>query len=283
MTKIIDNRFSLLPFRISDLQISFSKLQLSTIRITQTGHLPQRVLQRKDARFDSWSMAYIVKGRGFYQVDNLPMEVIEAGTIFFVWPGSSFTYGPDTKGDWEEFHIRFEGDRVKEWLENGFVFKQAKRVGIYESWVQMIERIFRLIESAHAHNADRAALLLENLLMEIAQSSPDNVDSKPQLVHHIFEGIANAIYEPVDDIGMASRYFTSVSTLRNLIRIQTGFPYNDYCHRLKMSEAKRLLINTDMKAKEVASLLGYTDNFYFSRLFKKYTGMSANDFRTKGI
>jgi AraC-like DNA-binding protein len=46
-------------------------------------------------------------------------------------------------------------------------------------------------------------------------------------------------------------------------------------------EAKRLLVHTDMKAKEIAYNLGYEDPAYFSRLFFIKTGESPSSFRTK--
>lgn len=46
-----------------------------------------------------------------------------------------------------------------------------------------------------------------------------------------------------------------------------------------MLEAKRLLLFTDKQAQEIAFELGYDDPAYFSRLFKKYIGVSPLDFR----
>lgn len=44
-------------------------------------------------------------------------------------------------------------------------------------------------------------------------------------------------------------------------------------------EAKRLLYNTDLSAKEIAYRLGFEDAPYFSRFFKKYTGQTLLEFR----
>jgi len=45
-------------------------------------------------------------------------------------------------------------------------------------------------------------------------------------------------------------------------------------HRLKMDRARMLLQTTNMLISEIASHLGYEDQGYFSRLFKKYAGLS---------
>lgn len=59
--------------------------------------------------------------------------------------------------------------------------------------------------------------------------------------------------------------------------------YNDspinYMLRRRMGEAKRLLVNTDMKIKEIADFLGYENPNYFSILFTKTMGESPTQFK----
>jgi len=51
-------------------------------------------------------------------------------------------------------------------------------------------------------------------------------------------------------------------------------------HRIAL-EGKRLLLKTDLMAKEVAFRLGFEDQSHFSRFFKKETGMSPSDYRSR--
>jgi len=46
-----------------------------------------------------------------------------------------------------------------------------------------------------------------------------------------------------------------------------------------ITEAKRLLLYTDKSIKEIASFLGFDDQFYFSRLFTKETGLSPKEYK----
>jgi len=46
-----------------------------------------------------------------------------------------------------------------------------------------------------------------------------------------------------------------------------------------ITEAKRLLMYTDKSVKEIASIIGYDDQFYFSRLFAKETGISPSEYK----
>ena len=59
--------------------------------------------------------------------------------------------------------------------------------------------------------------------------------------------------------------------------------YNDspinYLISRRMGEGKRLLINTNMKVREIASLLGYENPNYFTRIFTKTMGESPLQFK----
>jgi two-component system response regulator YesN len=49
-----------------------------------------------------------------------------------------------------------------------------------------------------------------------------------------------------------------------------------------MEKAKWMLFNTDRKTYEIANLVGYNDQRYFSKVFKKYTGVQPSEFRMSG-
>lgn len=56
---------------------------------------------------------------------------------------------------------------------------------------------------------------------------------------------------------------------------------NDVIKNRIVLEAKRLLVHTNLTAKEIGYTLGYDDPAYFSRLFVQKTGLTTSGFRTK--
>jgi two-component system response regulator YesN len=50
--------------------------------------------------------------------------------------------------------------------------------------------------------------------------------------------------------------------------------------RLRIEEAKELISNELLSLKEVCYEVGYNDPNYFSRVFKKVTGMSPTEYRS---
>jgi len=56
----------------------------------------------------------------------------------------------------------------------------------------------------------------------------------------------------------------------------------DYLIQLRMNKAKERLLTTDFTLKEIAESVGYADSYYFSRIFKKYEGVSPTAFKERG-
>ncbi|NOU72477.1 helix-turn-helix domain-containing protein [Paenibacillus sp. LMG 31458] len=281
MTKMMDYMISPMPIRIVELVMDISKLNLQSLVITAIGHLPGRISRQKDATFKSFALAYIADGVGTYQVNGEPVQKVDKGSLFFVWPGAKFAYGPLEGASWEEYYIDIAGSRLLEFEERGLIKKgEVMQVGSDPEWVRRLETLASLLESGIPANSDRASMQLESLLYEFSlMTDGSHASNKSNKNFHVTDDIAHHIYDPIDAEAIARRHNLSVSTLRRLISSHTGYPLNEYIHRLKISEAKKILVNTSASIKEIALSLQYTDVYYFSRLFKKYAGVSAKKFR----
>lgn len=66
-----------------------------------------------------------------------------------------------------------------------------------------------------------------------------------------------------------------------LFKEETGSNFIEYLTKLRMDEAIRLLKETDLSMKEICLQVGYQDPNYFSRNFKKYTGLTPTEARGK--
>ncbi|NOU76494.1 helix-turn-helix domain-containing protein [Paenibacillus sp. LMG 31458] len=282
MPRFMDYMISPYPLRIISLPIDSSKLKLQSLIILAVGHLPGRISFRAHAKFTKWAIVYIAGGKGSYQVDDGAVQHIESGSLFFLRPGAVYNYGPDADGYWDEYYFTFEGSRIAEWLSSWLTHVDlAKQVG-HEDAAQhnRIERIFILMESGIPDNIDRAALLLESLLFEfILKDQVPAETTKTQQLIDLMADLGDSLFQPFDAAVIAKRHHISLSTLRRIVSEYTGYPLGAYIHRLKMAAAKNILLNSDDTVKEIADSLGYKDVFYFSRLFKKYVGVSPLIYR----
>ena len=76
---------------------------------------------------------------------------------------------------------------------------------------------------------------------------------------------------------------TSYKYISEIFKDKTGVKFTDYLHNVRINEAKRLLLYTDMMIFEIAEKVGYLSSNVFIRSFKKTVGITPGDFRkTKG-
>lgn len=66
--------------------------------------------------------------------------------------------------------------------------------------------------------------------------------------------------------------------LGNLFRKETGQSINEYIIEIRIDKAKDLLLHTQLTAKSIAEKVGYEDERYFYKVFKRTTGYTAMDF-----
>ena len=71
----------------------------------------------------------------------------------------------------------------------------------------------------------------------------------------------------------------SPSRFRALFREATGLSPLDYLLVLRLNHARQLMLQTGSSIGEVARAVGYEDQLYFSRIFKKRTGLSPSAYR----
>lgn len=85
----------------------------------------------------------------------------------------------------------------------------------------------------------------------------------------------------IDMEELARNLHVGYSWFRRRFKEQTGQSPNRYHLNRRMEEAQRLLRDTDLTVKQIASRLGYESQNYFSGIFKKQTGQSPNHFKAE--
>lgn len=82
---------------------------------------------------------------------------------------------------------------------------------------------------------------------------------------------------------VAEHVYVSPSYLSRMFKKELGKNFVDYLNGLRIEKAKELLMDPKYKTYEVAEIVGIPDAHYFSRLFRKYEGISPTEYRDTSV
>lgn len=126
----------------------------------------------------------------------------------------------------------------------------------------------------------RSQLLFQEALYWMAKNNIQNrsdTDSGLQLTKDYIDQHYNESL-PLDKLcrmaGLSLKYYSE------LFKKQYGVSVTEYIASVRMEHAKRLMMDPDLKLREIAHLVGYPDEFYFSRKFKKMVGASPSAYKS---
>ena len=103
-------------------------------------------------------------------------------------------------------------------------------------------------------------------------------DGKTAVVD-IKEYINNYYYVDINLTQLASKYYINPSYLSQLFKSETGEKFVDYVAKVRIEKSKDLLMNTSLKAYEIAEMVGYNNSRYFSEVFIKHVGCTPTQYR----
>ena len=102
-----------------------------------------------------------------------------------------------------------------------------------------------------------------------------NNDIIKRALHYIYEHFQMplTLEEVADFIHLHPSYFSS------MFKKSTGSSFKEYLNMVRIEESKRLLRNTEYSIIDIAIAVGFEDQSYFSKVFKKYTGLTPNEWK----
>ncbi|WP_409341119.1 helix-turn-helix domain-containing protein [Paenibacillus sp. MBLB4367] len=133
-------------------------------------------------------------------------------------------------------------------------------------------------------------LLMIQELMPLLQTNDETANGEGAKQASAFEAdMAHAIEEKLRSTVYATGAVEEIARELNLSRSQCtkvfvkiyGISPRQYMSQLKLSEAKKLLIGSDMTIEAIAVRLGFGSISHFSRQFRRWTGLSPNQYRPK--
>ena len=128
-----------------------------------------------------------------------------------------------------------------------------------------------------------AKTILQQLIISITQ----NLNKQPRnfavslKVEKIIEYMHQNINHKISVPELSEIVQMTPAYMSRAFKATTGYTIIEYFNRLKIDTSKEMLIDGNKKVKEIARQLGFFDEFYFSKIFKKIEGISPTEFYSR--
>lgn len=250
------------------------------------GHPGTHMFSWENGRvLDEYHFVLITAGKGIFESKSAGLININAGDGFLLFPGEWHRYKPLQQIGWVENWVGFSGN-IPELLISDSLFDKKKPIIRKCASLQLVnhfDTLFQLVNEEPFGFQRIASGICLQLLAEVYNTKQSTKQSNQfnSLLLKAKQIIHKQIDEQIDFQLMAKDFGISYSKFRRDFKSQTGLAPLQYHLLLKIEKAKELLINSELKAKEIAYKLGFESDHYFCRLFKQKTGTSPAQFRAQ--
>jgi len=230
-------------------------------------------------------------GSGTITIDQRHYS-IKKGMLCYIRPGLHHTFEPEA-GQGGFLSVHFSCAEV-EWSQNQWIIHECtkqlmKKLGKQLMDAYEVEASFRRLTDCWDQKRPGYPFAARTLLQQLFLAIADNVRKQNQnfasslKVERIVDYMQRNLSKHITLNELSELIRLSPTYLTRIFKESTGSSVISYFNQMKIDKAKELLLEGDYKIKEIAHLLGFADEFYFSRLFKRSEGISPLDYYSKNV
>lgn len=277
-------------YNIQNFSTSFKKndLYINTFK----NHLIKHSFIEKPHRHNFYLLVLFTHGTGLHEID-FTKYIIKPGSLFVLQPGQihNWQLSNDIEGyiffySQEIYNLYFRSKKIEDYPFYSTVMNQPEIV-FDEEEMMTIKPFFELMIKESVKNESSKEDLLLNLLdcihIEISRKYSHSSNHVSHLYNHKiydFEQFVEHFYKTEKLPSFyASKMNISLKHLNRICKETLNLTSTEMITNRVILETKRLLINPSYSINQVADQLGFENYSYFSRLFKKQTEMTPNEFR----
>ncbi len=218
------------------------------------------------------------------------MQAAEGTTMAFYSVHFSWILATHSPESWAYHHdinyyLKNEKPSGQSWsilVEPGLLpFPSTMMLSNYEGIEELYVNLNRTYHEKEVGYAMELSILCQRLVQELCREHFFPADRKTNIkrLDCALEFIYRHYAERIRIEDLCGCVNLSESNLIKLFKNNLGRTPVDFINQVRINRAKELLLHTDMRVKEIAWNIGFADEFYFSRVFKKLEGKSPRDFK----
>ncbi|MBR6523724.1 MAG: AraC family transcriptional regulator [Clostridia bacterium] len=247
---------------------------------------------------DFWEMCYVQKG-SITLVTNDSETVLLEGELAFISPDTTHSYISADGNKSKVFVACFECLSQTMKTLGGMKFNLKSMSGCMDTIIDECVNTFFMNDVGHLEilpepnfgGQQVIILQMEYLFIQLlrrmsAKSDPGLVFLNEESFYaDLTDAIVGYFRENIGGKISLKEICTKVNYSRSFIcktfKEQTGETLFTYFNRLKMEEAKKLLVKSSMSISDIARELGFAEPKHFGAVFKKHEGVSPSVYRQK--
>ncbi|HCL6627358.1 TPA: AraC family transcriptional regulator [Citrobacter amalonaticus] len=230
-------------------------------------------------------LIFCLKGKGVICLENKKYEVKEGSLVWLPvrFPHEHF---PDSADPWEILWLRIDGSKMDNIMNFLNVLHQP--VFEFESPAEITDiyhQLFGLMKSHTLVTDAHCDLLCSKLIYTLLESRSHENESSPVITHRGLGRLIYQIHSHYNDEWDIDKFmlYCQVSKSQLFRLFQETFNQSPlrWLKNYRLSQARRLLVETDATIGSIASQVGYHDQLHFSREFHRAVGVSPSEFRRR--
>ena len=233
---------------------------------------------------DHYCIHYILSGSGYYTVGSMSRR-LSKGDTFILYPGVEVQYCADSEEPWEYGWAGFMGADAASIIRNTAFTKETPYIlqgRIPEEKLRDgLERIYQVkgntYEAAVAMAGDLYSFLA--VFMHYGEKKNQKKEIRSTYVEKAEKYIETNYSYPVTVEDVAAYVGISRSHLFRSFQTYLGKSPKEYLSEYRIKQACHLLKETDLSVSAIAYSVGFENNLYFSKAFKKQKRVSPSEYR----
>ncbi|MCQ6958912.1 helix-turn-helix domain-containing protein [Mucilaginibacter aquariorum] len=245
-----------------------------------------------------YHVVFFTEGAGNHSIDFKSFGV-KPYQIYFMTPGQVHRW--NFEGPVDGYIINFSGEFFQsfllrpDYLEGMPFFTGNVDDEVIDLTVDVRQQVTDLFEQLikESHEPGRMGmdmirtLMLQLFILVARQSEQSSQTTVPTYNYTLLQSFRKLTDKNFTNLKLPKDYaallYITPNHLNALCNDMLGISAGEVIRNRVILEAKRLLVNLDLNITEIAGKLNFADNSYFTKFFKKYTGITPEDFRKNPI
>lgn len=212
-------------------------------------------------------------------------RTVPAGTVFIGKPYERQYYAKTGKEPTGSYWLHFTGYGVADLLIKAKLGQESFfAIGVNDDIPRLFERITREEAERQPSFEHISASLLQELLFTVSRKlsireQVERLNPQERMLYASFHLLHKNYARKLTVRELAAQAGFSASRFTSIFKQYTGVSPQQYLIRYRLQKAKDLMRHTQLNIRQIASLVGFDDQLYFSRLFKKHEGVAPLDYR----